>query len=208
MSDYLFGFELETVSPLNKGSLALLLCEKGIPSVEASAILHSQRDDYLYQGKMSLVNDGSISPKQGNGVEIRSYVFRLSELDKFKPFFVALKELGVMTNVRCGLHIHVSHPSREIDAVRLVEVSKKEDVRVRRNRRIYCSWRRPIDPHYWACNQRTRNHVEFRWFNAAIDFRYLCRMVRLVNVYCRSLEAVESNVDESFLSVPGEPAYA
>jgi len=207
-NDYFFGFELETVSPFPKGVLTAHLCEKGVPAVEASAVYPSQKEDYLYQGKMSLVNDGSISPKEGHGVELRSYIFTLSELDKFRTLFSVLKELKVTTNVRCGLHIHVSHPFREIDALQLVETSKKEKVRVRRNRWVYCSWNKDVDSHYKACNQRTNKHVEFRWFNAAIDFRYLCRMVRLVDKYCKNLEAVESNVDMSDLPVPGQPAYA
>jgi len=205
MSGFKFGFELETVSPLTKWELAPVLSRRGIATVIAESLLSGQRNDYIYNGQLSLVDDGSISPTNGYGVEIRSYVFEISELDKFKPLFVALKDLRVTVNVRCGLHIHASHPTRRIDALSLIIKTANESVRVGRKRRAYCQWQGAINPHYCACNQREDNHVEFRWFNAAIDFRYLCKMVRLVNYYC-GLVAGDTELGKSFLPGHGQPA--
>jgi hypothetical protein len=114
-------------------------------------------------------------------------------------------EEKIAVNVRCGLHIHASHPTRRIDALSLIIKTANESVRVGRKRRAYCQWQGAINPHYCACNQREDNHVEFRWFNAAIDFRYLCKMVRLVNYYC-GLVAGDTELGKSFLPGHGQPA--
>lgn len=205
MSDFKFGFELETVSPLTKWQLAPVLSNRGIATVIAESLPSEQRNDYIHNGQLSLVDDGSISPTSGYGVEIRSYVFGISELDQFKPLFIALKDLRVTVNVRCGLHIHASHPTRRIDALDLITETAKESVRVGRKRRTYCLWNSAINTHYCACNQRGDRHVEFRWFNAAIDFRYLCKMVRLVEFYC-NLVAGDTELGKSILPGHGQPA--
>lgn len=205
MDDFKFGFELETVSPLTKWQLASVLSNREIKTVVAESLLSSQRNNYINDGSFSLVDDRSISPKNGYGVEIRSFVFGISELDKFKPLFLSLKDLGVTVNVRCGLHIHASHPTKQIDALSLIAETAKESVRVGRKRRTYCRWSGAIKEHYCACNQRNERHVEFRWFNASIDFRYLCKMVRLVNFYCLKV-AGETELVSSPLPVLGQPA--
>lgn len=205
MSDYEFGFELETVSPLTKWQLAPILSKRGIKTVIAESLPSEWKNDYIRNGELSLVDDGSIRPTEGYGVEIRSFVFGISELDKFKPLFVALKDLRVTANVRCGLHIHASHPTRQINALSLVTETAKESVRVGHKRRSYCRWTNAVANHYCACNQRGGRHVEFRWFNAAIDFRYLCKMVRLVNFYC-NLVADKTDLGKSSLPVLGQPA--
>lgn len=205
MSDFKFGFELETVCPLTKWQLASVLSNRGIATVVAESLPSAEKEAYIYNGQLSLVDDGSIHPENGYGVEIRSFVFGISELDKFKPLFLALKDLRTTVNVRCGLHIHASHPTRQINALDLITETTKESVRVGRKRRTYCRWNGATKDHYCACNQRNERHVEFRWFNASIDFRYLCKMVRLVDYYC-NLVAGETNLGRSPLPVPGQPA--
>jgi len=205
MSDFKFGFELETVSPLTKWELAPVLSNRGIATVIAESLPSEQKNDYIHNGQLSLIDDGSIHPTSGYGVEIRSHVFGISELDQFKPLFVALKDLRVTVNVRCGLHIHASHPTRQINALDLIVETAKESVRVGRKRRTYCRWNNAIKEHYCACNQRNERHVEFRWFNAAIDFRYLCKMVRLVEFYC-NLVAGDTELGKSILPGHGQPA--
>lgn len=205
MEDFELGFELETVSPLTKMGLALVLSNRGIKTVVAEYLPPEQKNDYTRNGHLSLVNDGSIAPTTGYGVEIRSPIYRISELDRFKPLFVALKDLKVTVNVRCGLHIHASHPTRQISALDLITETAKESVRVGRKRRTYCRWSGATSDHYCACNQRNEKHVEFRWFNAAIDFRYLCKMSRLVTNYCK-LVVDDSEIGNSNLPVPGQLA--
>lgn len=205
MSGFEYGFELETVSPLTKWELAPVLSNRGIATVIAESLLPKQKNDYIRNGQLSLVDDGSISPTSGYGVEIRSYVFGISELDQFKPLFVALKDLRVTVNVRCGLHIHASHPTRQINARDLIVETAKESVRVGRKLRTYCRWNIATNEHYCACNQRNERHVEFRWFNAAIDFRYFCKMMRLVDNYC-NLVAGDTELGKSILPGHGQPA--
>jgi hypothetical protein len=205
MNDFKFGFELETVSPLTKWELEPVLSDRGISTVVAESLFSWQRNDYVHNGQFSLVDDNSISPTDGYGVEIRSYIFEISELDKFRPLFIALKDLGITVNVRCGLHIHVSHPTKQISALDLIAETAKESVRVRSKRQSYCSWIGSVDSHYCACNQRDEKHVEFRWFNAAINFRYLCKMVRLVDFYVKKV-AGNTELKNSILPGLGQPA--
>jgi hypothetical protein len=205
MSGFKFGFELETVSEISKWDLSWTLIQRGIPTVVAESLDKEKRNDYFYSGQLSLVNDGSILPNNGYGIEIRSYIFDISELDKFRLLFVVLKDLYVKVNARCGLHIHVSHPTKSISAVDLIRATEREKVRVRNSRLNYCKWNERVKSHYCACNQRNDSHVEFRWFNAAIDFRYVCKMVRLVDYYCK-LVVGDTELGKSDLLVPGKPA--
>jgi hypothetical protein len=87
MSGFKFGFELETVSPLTKWELAPVLSRRGIATVIAESLLSGQRNDYIYNGQLSLVDDGSISPTNGYGVEIRSYVFEICLIRKHFTLF-------------------------------------------------------------------------------------------------------------------------
>lgn len=204
MEGFLFGFELETVSPFDKRLLCSVLNRKGVTTVVSEDLPCDKRDDYLVDGSYSLVNDSSINPKGTSfGVEIRSCIFALHCLDMHKPLFDALKYVGVMTNARCGLHIHVSHPTHPINSNKLVEMSKHESVRVGRKRKTYTVWQGHESSHYRAVNQRKPNHVEFRWFNGAVDFRYVCQMVRLVNNYCKAVVVDDAVLKNPHLAVPG-----
>lgn len=190
MSPNRFGFELETVSPLNKRLLAAVLNERGIKTVVNADVEPAQRNDYIEGGYLSLVDDMSIKTDI-YGVEIRSHAFPLTDLDSFRALFNALAELKVTTNQFCGLHIHVSNPDCNIDAKRLLETTEHEKVRVRKEREPYSQWNfktaeRNLADHYLAVNQRRPNHVEFRWFNASVNFRYLCKMIRLVDKHVSS----------------------
>ena len=196
MSPNRFGFELETVSPLNKRLLAAVLNERGIKTVINEDIEPNQRNDYIEGGYLSLVDDMSIKTDL-YGVEIRSHAFPLTDLDSFRALFDALAELKVTTNKRCGIHVHVSNRDRSICAKTLLERTQHEKVRVRPERKTYSKWdlllaaHEPAN-HYLAVNQRKWNHVEFRWFNASINFRYLCKVVRLVDKYTSELYDLEA----------------
>lgn len=191
MSPNRFGFELETVSLLSKQELAKVLTEREIKAVANVDTELGKRDDYMEGGYLSLVDDNSINT-DAYPVEIRSHIFSLSDLDSFRALFVALHDLGVTTNKRCGLHVHVSNRDRAISAVELLKRTQHENVRVRKERKTYSKWDLPLathEPtnHYLAVNQRKWNHVEFRWFNASINFRYLCKVVRLVDKHTNGL---------------------
>jgi hypothetical protein len=203
MTEFNFGFEIETVSPLHKVPLSDFLNRRAISTVVAEFLPSDKKNDYIYDGSYSLVDDNSIQPKFPNyGVEVRSGLFSLDRLDSHRPLFVALREFGVTANARCGLHIHASsQDGSPIDAAALVEATKHESVRVGRKRKTYSIWEGP-NSHYRAVNQRSPSHVEFRWFNGSVDFRYLCRMVRLINKYCK-LEVSKTVLRMPSLSVPG-----
>lgn len=188
MTPNLFGFELETVSPLRKPALSIALNQSGIKTEVSEDLNPRDRSNYVFNGIYSLADDGSINPLPPNfGVEIRSFVARIDELDRFRSLFDTLRDLGVKVNRRCGLHIHASNADYEISAAALRLATEKESVRVGRKRKKYSVWKGENNAHYQAVNQRSNKHVEFRWFNAAVDFRYLCKMVRLVDKYIMQL---------------------
>lgn len=170
----------------DKVSLNQILNEKGIPSVVADKLPVEDRESYVFGGQYSLVDDSSMKPKLGQkSCEIRSFVFNINELDKHRPLFIALKENGMIVNARCGLHIHVSS-DKTLSASSILNESRGESVRVRRCRKEWCVWNtKKRGEHYHAVNQRSPFRVEFRWFNGSLDFRYLCKMIRLVDSYCK-----------------------
>ena len=74
MENFLFGFELETVSPFDKRRLSSVLNQRGVKTVVSEDLDCDKKLDYLVDGSYSLVDDGSIKPGSGYGVEIRTCI--------------------------------------------------------------------------------------------------------------------------------------
>src|SRR5574339_444281 len=96
------GFELEVIN-VNPKRLAAHLTSVGIHSVYGATPTIGD----LYWG---VGTDCSMNNNPSNSAEIRSIVNpSITEITKLVKH---TKELGAETNSRCGLHIHVSHPTR------------------------------------------------------------------------------------------------
>ena len=155
-----------------------------------------------------IVRDSSLESNGRVGAEVKTPILTYSQLGEIKPLVEWLKATGCKTTKHCGLHVHVDYISpdkRKLDLQKMPQILnsrlKTYPTPNARYTGTYLPCKSPFAPikyrRKWACfTDHVQNDkqyslrkkfinsdyipqtIEFRIFNAHLDFRYICKCVR------------------------------
>ncbi len=154
-----FGFELEVIN-VEPRRLARILQSSNIGAI--SGYIPQIGDKWWGIGV-----DSSMNGDLDNSAEIRSPVN--PSIDEITRVIKITKQSGAETNKKCGLHIHVSHLTKQV-GIKLQTVSSWE------SRKEWCG--RPFGK-YMPINRINPNRLEVRCFNGSLNLRHILRSIKI-----------------------------